>query len=232
MEPLAGPDDMLQSYRESLENQILLKRDLLAQVQKATDEISEAIEPKGSWKELLSKPLFRPDRSDPIGLSLGSVSQTTRLESTKTWIEDKDKHLTQLEQMLKDQQDINNDLIVLTELLDRKLETMVQMGARERPQTPEELNHQLFSSLEDFVKNVLSVDLLDAEEAGNDLSEMVFSLIMRLLNHDDALTVTDFHNCSKKLYRLLLRSNLITVTDSPGNVRHVKLLDFASYDLS
>ncbi|QLL32460.1 hypothetical protein HG536_0C06290 [Torulaspora globosa] len=232
MERSISSEDALQAYIESLESHIHLKRDLLKQVRNATDEIPEAIEPKGDWKDLLSKPLFRPDRSDPIGLSLASVSQTTRLESTKAWINEKEKHLIELGQMIRDQKDINNDLIVLIDLLNRKLETMALTSERERPKTPEELNRQLHSSLETFVKNILSVDMVDAEQAGNDLSEEVFTLIRRLLSHDDTLEVADFHKCSKKLFRLLLRSNLVTVSESPNNVRHVKLLDFASYDLS
>ncbi|QLQ79980.1 hypothetical protein HG537_0C06290 [Torulaspora globosa] len=232
LERSMSSEELVQAYVESLESHIHLKRDLLKQVQNATDEVPEAIEPKGDWKELLSKPLFRPDRSDPIGLSLASVSQTTRLESTKKWINEKEKRLVELEQMIRDQKDLNNDLVVLIDLLNRKLETMAITSEKQRPRMPEEVNRQLLSSLEEFVKKILSVDMVDAEHAGDDLSEEVFALIMRLLNHDETLEVADFHKCSKKLFRLLLRSNLITVTDSPNNVRHVKLLDFASYDLS
>lgn len=232
MDSQADLDGMLETYRESLETQIYVKRDLLKQVRKAIDELPAVVESEGSWRELLSKPLFRPDRSDPIGLSLASVSQTTRLETTKTWIEEKERHLSSLESMLRDQRDANKELIVLTDLLEHKLEGMSSKDQKENSKKPAVLNDELLRNLEDFTKNVLAVDLVDAEEAGNDLSEEVFSLILRLLNHDDTLEVIDFHNCSKKLYRLLLRSNLITVIDSPNDRRYVRLLDFASYDLS
>lgn len=232
MEDITRADELLQVYVDSLESQIESKRDFLKQVQGVIDDVATPVVPEGDWKDLLAKPLFRPERSDPIGLSMASVSQTTRLESTKAWIAHMEDHIPRLEATVVKQKGMNYDLEVLIELLEKKLESMTSQAVRERALSPEERNQQLWDSLEHFVKNYLSVDLVDAEDAGSDLFAEIFPLIKRLLEGDETLKASDFHNCSRGLYRLLLRSNLIDVVEAPNSVRYVKLLDFASDDLS
>lgn len=232
MEDDTSSDELLQVYVESLESQIESKRDFLRQVQDVIGGISGPAEPEGDWKDLLAKPLFRPERSDPIGLCMASVSHTTRLETTKEWITDMESHIPRLEAMLENQKRMNYDLGVLIELLEKKLDSLTSPTVKKSPQSPEARNEQLWNELEHFVKNYLSVDLVDAEDAGKDLFSDVFPLIKRLLDGDGTLKATDFHHCSKGLYRLLLRSNLINVREGPNGVKYVKLLDFASRDLS
>lgn len=228
----SGTEDVMQVYIDSLESQIAYKRDFLRQVQDAIDSISAPAIPEGDWKELLEKPLYRPERSDPIGLCMASVSHTTRLHTTKKWIEHMDDSMPQVEGMIKDQREINHELEILIELLERKSVSMVSKIIPNASRTPEARNQQLWNELQDFVKNYLAVDMADPEDAGNDLFPDVFSLLKRLLRDDDTLKSTDFRHCSQGLYRLLLRGNLITVTKSQNGAKYVKLLDFANNDLS
>lgn len=235
MEETSRLDELLEVYTKSLEAQIENKKYFLKQAQDAIEALSLEPNPENpavSWHELLKRPMFYPERSDPIGLSLASVSQTSRKETTEEWINYMDGHLAMLKCMVEDQKQTNHDLNILIELLQRRPQHANSSDREMTTLLPEARNQQLLADLKDFIKNYLSVDIVNAEDAGSDLSDIIFSLIMRLIDRDKTLQVTDFHYCSMGLYRLLLRSNLITIIESGDNTRRVELLDFASHDLS
>lgn len=237
MDESSSQNDLLEVYLKSLEDQLENKKYFLKQAQHAIDRLQTDPDtyqriPDEDWQDFLKKPMFFPGRSDSIGLSLASESLGSRQQTSEEWLEYMKHILSDMEEMVKYQHEANHEISILIELLERNSTISSMSLVKTATKSPEQLNRELYGKLEDFVRHYLSVDLLDAEDAGNELFGEIFQLIRRLINYDTSLRVTDFHRASRGLYRLLLRSNLISINKGSDDNCYVKLIDFTDSDLS
>lgn len=237
MDESSSHKDLLEVYQKSLEDQLENKKYFLRQAQNAIDRLQTDPDtyrriPDENWQAFLKKPMFFPGRSDPIGLSLASESLGSRQQTSEEWLEYMERHLSDMEEMVKYQYEAKNEISMLIELLERNSNISTMPLLKKATKSPEQRNRDLYDKLETFVRDYLSVDLTDAEDAGKDIFDEIFRLIKRLINYDTSLKVTDFHRASKGLYRLLLRSNLISINKASDGNCYVKLLEFTNSDLS
>ncbi|QLG73059.1 hypothetical protein HG535_0E01430 [Zygotorulaspora mrakii] len=238
MEDDEAVEDLLEVYIKSLEEQVETKKYFLKQAKEAINTLekssrSRKIISDEEWQRFLKKPMYFPERSDPIGLSLASVGLRTRRDTSFEWIKYMENHLKAMEEIIQYQKNANHDITVLTALLEQGIDKSKQgsFDAEVYPTTPKMENQQLLLQTEQFIRTYLSVDMVNAEDVGTDIYDEVMALIKRLINYDKTLKVTDFHHGSRSLYRLLLRSNLIEVESDEKGEKHIKLLDFRKSDL-
>lgn len=232
-------EDLYEVYIRSLRDHLENKKYFLRQAKDAIGSLQtrsndDHLMSDGKWQALLKKPMFFPERSDPIGLSLLSVSMATRKETSLKWLEYMSNHLQEVSDLVKYQKNTNRKLLVLVELLEQRISLLEQVTKKTpiMPKSPTEYNQHLLKSLDEFVKSYLAIDMGDAEDAGFDIYDDIMSIIKRLVNYDTTLKISDFHHSSKCFYRLLLRSNLIELENKEDGERYVKLLDFANSDIS
>lgn len=223
-------DELFETYINSIEQQIEDKRFFLSQAK----NVVESLRNEGNrsrnitlaqWQDFLKKPMFFPERSDPIGLNMVSASLVSRQTTTEEWLHYMEEKLDHMQAMIGDQEHINRDMLVLIELLEQRPKiTLVNIPTLE---SPSQRNQRLHLELEDFVKNYIALDLADAGNSTEEVQRDLILLLSRLVHYDKYLKTTDFQKSTKGLLRLLLRSNLITVYKE-RNARYVRLLDFGT----
>lgn len=220
---------LLEVYIDTIEQQIEDKTFFINQAK----NVIESLQANGidmhsinseQWQSFLKRPMFFPERSDPIGLSLASTSFVSRQQSSEQWLEHTRVQLNDMQGLIREQQQLNQEMTVLLELLIQKLE--IPPDDNPVPETSVQRNHRLRAELAKFTKDFLSLDLADSQNSADEVYNDATAIFERLINYDTNLKTTDFPPSTKGLFRLLLRGNLITLKEVGGE-RHVKLIDFA-----
>lgn len=228
-------EDWIDVYQKTLEAQIENKRHFLKESKSAISKIKEDHPKKQKidlekWQEFLNKPLMLPEKSDPIGLSLANTSLNTRFDSSKQWITQMESNISQLQDMVMHQDNINKDLAGLIGLMKEKASIGDVRPQNKPSKYLQEDNKNLWWSLESFVKsNLYGSDVILTEQE----FEEVMTLVKRLVYNDISLTFKDFQSSSmtRTLYRLLLRTNLIEIDQNDGDTCYIKLINFANTDI-
>ncbi|CCD27185.1 Mcm22p NDAI_0J02930 [Naumovozyma dairenensis CBS 421] len=201
------------------------------------------------WNRFLSKSMLFPERSDPIGLSLASLSQSMRMESSKDAINVMKGNTQNLDSMLIYQKQLNDNIETLIKSLDNNANgddddqgqvrhSQVQTHAMDWDTSTAMKNKELWESLNKFVTEAL----FSNDPYANVLTKDIVSQVLKkLINYDPTLTLEDFkedkqgNGALMRLYRLLLKSNLI-ICEGDSNIsprdRRVQLIDFIDSDLS
>lgn len=231
--------DLFEVYIKTLENQIENKRYFLEQTEAAISKLqnSNSNDPQPISneivQELMKKPMFFPERSDPIGLSLATTSLLTRQKTSEEAINEMESNITNIETMNKYQKTVNTDLKALIGMLEQKSNGSPSNSQENSYQPPMERNRLLWDSLDSFNKEYISVDLADLEDGDDtDVYDHMNALLIKLIQYDTTLKVADFHPYCRGLYRLLLKSNIIVLEEKEDGNRYVKLLDFSITDIS
>ncbi|GCE97347.1 hypothetical protein ZYGM_004902 [Zygosaccharomyces mellis] len=221
--------DLLEVYIDTIEQQVDNKTFFIKQARDAikslrTGGMNDYSINLQQWQSFMKRPMFFPERSDPIGLSLASTGLVTRQQSSEQWLEDMEVQLNDMQTMIRNQQQVNQEMTVLLELLIQKSEipsdnNPIQENAIQR-------NRRLRTGLAKFIQESLSLDLADSQNTTEEVCSDLMTVIERLINYDTNLKTTDFPPSTKGLFRLLLRGNLITLNEV-GDKRYVKLIDFA-----
>lgn len=221
--------DLLEVYIDTIEQQVDNKTFFIKQARDAikslrTGGMNDYSINLQQWQSFMKRPMFFPERSDPIGLSLASTGLVTRQQSSEQWLEDMEVQLNDMQTMIRNQQQVNQEMTVLLELLIQKSEipsdnNPIQENAIQR-------NRRLRTGLAKFIQESLSLDLADSQNTTEEVCSDLMTVIERLINYDTNLKTTDFPPSTKGLFRLLLRGNLITL-NKVGDKRYVKLIDFA-----
>lgn len=221
--------DLLEVYIDTIEQQVDNKTFFIKQARDAIESLRTGGMDDYSinlqqWQSFMKRPMFFPERSDPVGLSLASTGLVTRQQSSEQWLEDTEVQLNDMQTMIRNQQQVNQEMTVLLELLIQKSDipsdnNPIQENAIQR-------NRRLRTGLAKFVRESLSLDLADSQNTTEEVCSDVMTVIERLINYDTNLKTTDFPPSTKGLFRLLLRGNLITLKEV-GDKRYVKLIDFA-----
>lgn len=221
--------DLLEVYIDTIEQQVDNKTFFIKQARDAikslrTGGMNDYSINLQQWQSFMKRPMFFPERSDPIGLSLASTGLVTRQQSSEQWLEDMEVQLNDMQTMIRNQQQVNQEMTVLLELLIQKSEipsdnNPIQENAIQR-------NRRLRTGLAKFIQESLSLDLADSQNTTEEVCGDLMTVIERLINYDTNLKTTDFPPSTKGLFRLLLRGNLITLNEV-GDKRYVKLIDFA-----
>ncbi|CAI1524698.1 hypothetical protein SEUBUCD646_0J03250 [Saccharomyces eubayanus] len=228
--------DLLDAYIKNLENQIGNKRYFLEQARSAIDEITNRhIEPEGKptdpgiFAELLKKPMLLPERADPIGFSLVSNFLSSRIQTSSEWLSIMGDQSVDKKAMVSLQKNTNSDLKELLVLLrhqfanlDNRKQNLTHL------KTSKVRNEELWGSLKDFVVSFLAPNMDNNGESIHILTRETTFILKRLIVHDSTVTMNDFSSKTMPIYRLLLRANIVTVTQSPTNsdVKYIKLIDF------
>ncbi|CAR26390.1 ZYRO0B08580p [Zygosaccharomyces rouxii] len=225
--------DLLEVYINTIEQQIDNKKFFVKQARDAIGSLQTGGMDVHSisseqWQNFMKRPMFFPERSDPIGLGLASTGFVSRQQSSEQWLEHMEVQLNDMQTMIRNQQQMNHEMTVLLELLLHKLETPSEDNTIQ--ETPVQRNHTLRNELKNFIRDFLSLDLADSQNTAEQVCSDVMVVIERLINYDTNLTTTDFPPSTKGLFRLLLRGNLITLNEV-GDKRYVKLTDFASTEV-
>lgn len=221
--------DLLEVYIDTIEQQIDNKTLFIKQARDAIESLQtggmdvHSINPE-QWQSFMKRPMFFPERSDPIGLSLASTGLVSRQRSSEEWLEHMEVQLKDMEAMIGSQQKVNQEITVLLELLTQKLETPPNDNRMQ--ETPVQRNRRLRTGLTKFIEDFLSLDLADSRNTAEEVCNDLMVVIERLINYDTNLKTTDFPPSTKGLFRLLLRGNLITLNEV-GDKHYVKLIDFA-----
>ncbi|EHN01604.1 Mcm22p [Saccharomyces cerevisiae x Saccharomyces kudriavzevii VIN7] len=120
--------DVLDVYIKNLENQIGNKRYFLNQTRSAIEEIrSRSVDSAGKavdpeiFTELLKKPMFLPERADPIGFSLMSNFLSSRAQSSSDWLSVMNDQSIDTKTIVSLQENINSDLEELLRKLQHQL---------------------------------------------------------------------------------------------------------------
>lgn len=221
--------DLLEVYIDTIEQQVDNKTFFIKQARDAIESLRTGGMDDYSinlqqWQSFMKRPMFFPERSDPVGLSLASTGLVTRQQSSEQWLEDTEVQLNDMQTMIRNQQQVNQEMTVLLELLIQKSDipsdnNPIQENAIQR-------NRRLRTGLAKFVRESLSLDLADSQNTTEEVCSDVMTVIERLINYDTNLKTTDFPPSTKGLFRVLLRGNLITLKEV-GDKRYVKLIDFA-----
>lgn len=228
MYPYDSTEEFYETYINSLEQQIEDKRFFLLQARNAIESLQNGgngehlITPE-QWQDFLKKPMFFPERTDPIGLSLASASFITRQKTSEEWLEHTEKELGHMQTMIRDQEQINQNMLVLIELLEQKSDRAFANALMSESLL--QRNRRLLRELEEFVENYLALDMANAENSNETVYRDTMEILSRLIRYDTHLKTTDFPQSTKGLFRLLLRSNLIALEDEES-ARYVRLLDF------
>ena len=230
---------LLQVYIETLEHQIANKKYFLEQTDKAIAKLKSALAPdtrekltNEKWQTFLENPMFFPERSDPIGLSLASTSLRTRKGTSKDVINILTTKTEKISSLTMYQRQINDDVEILIDLLQKKIKLEKPSESIERYISPLEKNKELRNLLNTFVKEFLSIDLANTDDSyPESLTLRINELLEKLIQYDPALTTDDFNPDCKDLYRLLLKSNIIDLGKNINGNRYVKLLDFSDTNL-
>ncbi|CAI4044043.1 hypothetical protein SKDZ_10G3300 [Saccharomyces kudriavzevii ZP591] len=234
--------DVLDVYIKNLENQIGNKRYFLNQTRSAIEEIrSRSVDSAGKavdpeiFTELLKKPMFLPERADPIGFSLMSNFLSSRAQSSSDWLSVMNDQSIDTKTIVSLQENINSDL---EELLRKLQHQLADLDNKKQDlahiKTPKDRNKELWTSLNDFVEKFLVPNLDNSEESIDNLTREITLLLKRLIEHDITLTLNDFSSKTMPLYRLLLRGNVVIVTKSStdSGVKYIKLVDFNETSLT
>lgn len=219
----------LEFYKDRLKEEIENKKYFLKQASDAIKDLDQNYEnlneDKQQWQEFLQKPMFYPDRSDPLGIALASVQLSARRLTSKQVVES--PTLTDLENMVFHQRSLNADMALLRNSL-LKRSTRASNDTTERVETSQQRHERLQAILKGLTEEYLAVDLVDVETQTATLMEDMYSIIQRLVNYDETLKMSDFrHNCMG-LYRLLLRGNLIEKLPLNENKNdfYIRMVDF------
>lgn len=219
----------LEFYKDRLKEEIENKKYFLKQASDAIKDLDQNYEnlneDKQQWQEFLQKPMFYPDRSDPLGIALASVQLSARRLTSKQVVES--PTLTDLENMVFHQRSLNADMALLrNSLLERS--TRPSDDTTERIETSQQRHERLQAILKGLTEEYLAVDLVDVETQTATLMEDMYSIIQRLVNYDETLKMSDFRHSCMGLYRLLLRGNLIEKLplDENKNDFYIRMVDF------
>ena len=233
-----GANDYVNALETQLENKTVFLKQSQESLRKLrrkfkadnADATPVAVD-KETWKAFMKKPMMFVEKSDPIGLSLADSSVRMRNETSRDWAElvsgSELDYKRGLEEMINSQRSVNKDLETLVRLLEHGDEG--QEGSLEHipvAATLSDKNASLWASLSKLCSEVLCRDSEDPSE--------VESVLKRLVQYDAVLSVSDFNGTPEleRLYRLLLRANLLDPEFSPSSSGHVRLLDFNDDDLS
>lgn len=204
--------DSLELFSINLKQELFNKRFFLKQAKAAIEKlggestlehlpVNEKI-----WTSLLSKQLFIPQRSDPIGLVLLFNEKFHQLKFTNSQITE-----DSLEQIIKEYKSIINNLKVLNTLFLQRIDdaSIDDRDSIISEQSSSKKNAKLHSILESFIANFLTVDLSGPMELNEENSSRILNLIERLIAGDHTLKLSDFEPDCLGLYRLLVNSCLI-----------------------
>ncbi|SCU83583.1 LAMI_0C03774g1_1 [Lachancea mirantina] len=220
-------------YLEVLEKEILNKELFLQEVRRAIQaETEEGILQENDpieWKQFLSKPLFMPDRSDPIGICLASVSARERLESSRQFLAD--NSVNDLVEMVEYQKTLNDGMRVLQTLLKKRIDTgdniedvtTIQLTPKEF----KELNGSLKDIMKRFLIDYLAPDLCEPEDDSELLGNKMNKALQVLLLEKGQVQKSIFLRECAALYRVLIKCRFIrefTSTDQKSEV--ISLIDF------
>lgn len=219
----------LSIYKEALEREIENKKYFLKQAHSAIESLATSdlglVEDKDEWREFLKKPMFFPDRSDPIGLNLVSIEQQQRLKTSKEVLGI--QQLNELEELVDFQRSLNSDLeLFYSMLLRREREPTL----REQEESVSRRNTKLFEILKRLIKEYIMIDISAPLNRSSETADEVWTMMLHLLNGEN-LNVREFRGATAGFYRMLLRSGLIENVDaeskSMDSNMYIKLIDFA-----
>nr|CAO98779.1 component of the kinetochore [Nakaseomyces delphensis] len=231
---------VLDEYIERLEHEVENKRYFLQQSREALGKLIEEKQRGGSTihsrrvsikdqvlKELMERPMYLPERHDPIGLNLVSTRLESRDETMVHWLS-RERQLVDLQKQYLD------DLKVINGTMEDTIEefrnnppenshdpaaTGESLNTGNTEETLQELrleNKKCLNDLKEFVHQYMAPNDPDQTQA----TEMM-SLLTTLLD-GEAMPIESALAKAPSLYRLLLRANLLHVfTDS------IKLLDLS-----
>ncbi|SCU80723.1 LANO_0B00980g1_1 [Lachancea nothofagi CBS 11611] len=226
----ANSSNQLAIYERSLEREIDNKEYFLQQVTDALAKLKSSgpdtklNSDQDLWIEFLGKPMFSPDRSDPIGLSLAFCENRTRLKTSREYLES--DSLEPLREILATQESLNQGVQTLTTLLNQRLsENSPQLHDRQQD-GPETRNSNLWRILHTLIENFVAIDLCPDGADSDLVAERMQNLMKRLIKRDESLTANDFEgNYSSGLYRLLLRSNCLCKSQDGSHIHLINFLD-------
>ncbi|CCF58586.1 hypothetical protein KAFR_0E04360 [Kazachstania africana CBS 2517] len=215
-------DGSVDAYLRSLETQVENKQYFLNQANETIKNLSKAdksqnLQNDGKFRELMKKPMVFTERSDPLGVSLVSTSLRLRKDSSNDWISLNTEYNKNIRSMIETQKKVNRDLEVLVNLFE-KGSTGKGTSLAVRPSLVEE-NNALWARLETMLKETLF-------KQGNHV-ESVYSLFKRLVKSDPSVRQQDFQESddSKKMFRLLLKADLIEIDETSDTVRLINFTD-------
>lgn len=225
MESIDNHIELLEVYRSLLETQIQNKRYFLKQAQDVisslpsqdiTDMDKNKVDPD-TFQSLLEKPMFLPERSDPIGLSLMNTSMTKRIKTTQESIIAITESLEQDQQLIEYHVQMNKGLEELSKGLAKKGMEFEQDDCSNNSVDLLDTNKKLHSALNDIVTKYISTDGEDTVIANQ--------LLERLTSYDDTLNIDDFvsSHSGSIILKILRRYNLLE-----ENEFNVKLLEFTN----
>ena len=148
----------LEFYKDRLKEEIENKKYFLKQASDAIKDLDQNYEnlneDKKQWQEFLRKPMFYPDRSDPLGIALASVQLSARRLTSKQVVES--PTLTDLENMVFHQRSLNADMALLrNSLLERS--TRPSNDTTERIETSQQRHERLQAILKGLTEEYLAV---------------------------------------------------------------------------
>ncbi|CCH59782.1 hypothetical protein TBLA_0B09650 [Henningerozyma blattae CBS 6284] len=224
---------LFELYIKSLEIQISNKKFFIDQANKAISNLPKqpssnpsTSKDKGildkkfkkNLEELLSKPIFLPERSDPIGISLASNSLNHKIKSSACLITD-----------LQNSIDLNSNLIEYhtstNKLLIEIIEIIKNYDIKNKP-ILSSIKSQ-YKHLQDELKEYITTFLL-TEPYNNDDIMTIVKVIDRLISYDMTLTVDDFKPFAMQVFKILFEYNFVILEEkNSSGKKYVKLLDFS-----
>ncbi|CCK69104.1 Mcm22p KNAG_0B06790 [Huiozyma naganishii CBS 8797] len=209
--------EMLSSYESTLQTQVQNKRHFVTQardVLRGQDRRDAGpAEGKTGVESLLKRPMMYPERSDPIGVSLLAVSQTTRRTTSLEWLRSMREHNSRLERTLAAQTATNEQLKSLLlalegsiDLEDQSMPSPPSSRPVEQEQEQDGENASQWAALEELVES----RLLQRRIPQTSVHRAV-ALLRRLVAGDGSIEQTAFEiddHCAE-MYWLLLRHGLI-----------------------
>ncbi|CEP60978.1 Mcm22p LALA0_S02e04016g [Lachancea lanzarotensis] len=219
--------DELVLYQQSLQREIESKEYFLKQAKAAlqlqrnsSDQILK--DDIGLWNSFMEKPMFFPDRSDPLGWSLASCELRNRLKSNEQYLEL--EPLEPLRETLKLQERLNTGLETLEALLKSRLEGHQNAKTKRRSSiSAESCNVKLWDILNLLIRNFVAVDLSSKGSDIDQVAATMLDVLKHLLQVDRKVSVEEFSGQCSGLYRILLRANCIRKSKDG---RFIELADF------
>lgn len=218
-------DEQLTLYVKSLEREISNKEYFLRQAEDALEVLrrEESIPKEGStsWNDFLEKPMFCPERSDPIGLCLAFSGHRSRLQESREFL--KMHSLVALKEALELQKSLNEGLESFSGLLRTRLKKLTKSKKPVAPKSAEQRNVALKEIMKILVDSFVATDLA-AMGSDTDLVAREMQELIRRLIRLEILNQADFRPRCTGLYRLLKKANIIEEDHS----KSVRLANFST----
>ncbi|SCU78847.1 LADA_0A08064g1_1 [Lachancea dasiensis] len=233
-------EGQLAIYKRSLIREIENKEYFLQQTTELLAELREREPDSGSneepklWEEFLKRPMFFPDRSDPVGVSLAFCENRNRLNLNRQFLESNESQsLTMLQQVLEIQESLNQGLATLLELLSARLtgEMRHQRASNDendaRPEITDSIetqNNKLWDILNLLVGRFVAVDLCPPDADPQAIASEMRATLTHMIKKSGVVYMKNFQGPSSGLYRLLLKAKLVSTSEDGATV---KLQDFS-----